>query len=45
MTLRGRVGLRLGLHHRLADRLPIRLVDRLIELRTKYYRWRLEQAG
>jgi hypothetical protein len=44
LTFRGRVGLALGLHHGLAQRLPSRLERQLRDLRTKYYARRCSQA-
>ena len=37
LTMRGRVGLKLGLHHRLADHLPDAARKLLLKLRTRYY--------
>jgi hypothetical protein len=38
ITPLGRVALRLGLHHRLADRIPPSVADKLRELRKSWYR-------
>jgi len=37
----GRIALALGLHKRLPERLPPRLIQALVRLRSKYYSWRL----
>lgn len=44
LTIRGRVALHLGLHHRLADRLPPRVVQTLIQLRSSYYSTKRSRA-
>ena len=44
LTLRGRIALRLGLHHRLADRLPESLVGRLRDFRNDWYNHKLQVA-
>ena len=45
LTLRGRVAIGLGLHHRLADLLPEALVVQLRALRSLWYRRRLQVAN
>jgi hypothetical protein len=45
LTLWGQLGLSLGLHHKLSDRLPSRVREKLMELRTKYYQRRLASAN
>jgi hypothetical protein len=37
LTLWGRMGLKLGLHHSFSQRLPQWLLKKLLEIRTKYY--------
>lgn len=37
LSLRGRVGFKLGLHHRLSERLPTRVVQVLVQLRARFY--------
>lgn len=43
LSARGRLALRLGLQHRLVDRLPPRIVQALIQLRAHYYSRRLKR--
>ncbi len=45
LTLWGRIGLKLGLHHGLSHHLPPHLLQKLLDLRAKYYRRRLVGAG
>jgi hypothetical protein len=45
LTLRGRLALRLGLHHGLSQRLPPKVHRRLLEVRSQYYRWRQQPAS
>lgn len=41
LSARGRIAIRLGLHHRLVDRLPPRIVQALVQIRGHYYSRRL----
>ncbi len=42
LTAKGKLALRLGLHHRLADRLPESVAGKLRDLRTAWYRRRFQ---
>jgi len=42
LTAKGKLALRLGLHHRLADRLPASVAGKLRDLRTAWYRHRFQ---
>ena len=44
LTLVGRLALRLGLHHNLADRVPEPVVSKLRELRNAWYNRKLRSA-
>jgi len=44
LTLTGRTALRLGMHHRLVNRVPEPLLARLREARRQWYGWRFQVA-
>jgi len=44
LTLTGRIALRLGMHHRLVNRLPEPLLARLRKARRQWYGWRFQVA-
>lgn len=44
LTLRGRLALKLGIHRDWSHSLPNGLLRKAIDLRTKYYRWRMASA-
>ena len=45
LTRKGAIGLRLGLHRSLRTYLPERLVDKLLELRGRFYNMRYGTTG
>ena len=45
LTARGYLALKLGLHRGATSLLPSPLLRKLLDLRAKYYRWRLAAAG
>jgi hypothetical protein len=44
LTIKGKIALKLGLHHGITGRLPEKIVLKLIDLRTKWYSRKLKNA-